>query len=85
MPNEEAIENYLKSFDLAHEVADYIAVNVSSPNTPNLRELQKAENFEELLSELQKRNRGTFRKTAARKNRAGFDSKAKSKRLWILP
>jgi dihydroorotate dehydrogenase len=41
---------------LAHEVADYIAVNVSSPNTPNLRELQKAENLEELLGELQKRN-----------------------------
>ena len=42
VPNEKAIENYLKSFDLAFEVADYIAVNVSSPNTPNLRELQKA-------------------------------------------
>ncbi len=57
VPNEEAIENYLASFDLAFEVADYIAVNVSSPNTPNLRELQKAENLEELLSELQKRNK----------------------------
>ena len=56
VPNEEAIENYLKSFDLAHEVADYIAVNVSSPNTPNLRELQKAENLEELLNALQNRN-----------------------------
>ena len=56
VPNEEAIENYLKSFDLAHEVADYIAVNVSSPNTPNLRELQKAGNLEELLGELQRRN-----------------------------
>jgi dihydroorotate dehydrogenase len=56
VPNDAAIENYLKSFDLAHEVADYIAVNVSSPNTPNLRELQKAENLEELLGELQKRN-----------------------------
>jgi dihydroorotate dehydrogenase len=57
VPNEEAIENYLRSFELAHTVADYIAVNVSSPNTPNLRELQKAENLEELLSELEKRNR----------------------------
>ncbi len=56
VPNDEAIENYLKSFDLAHEVADYIAVNVSSPNTPNLRELQKAENLEELLGALQRRN-----------------------------
>ena len=56
VPNEEAIENYLKSFDLAVKVADYVAVNVSSPNTPNLRELQKAENLEELLAALQKRN-----------------------------
>jgi dihydroorotate dehydrogenase len=57
VPNEEAIENYLNSFDLAHEVADYIAVNVSSPNTPNLRELQKAESLEELLRALQERNK----------------------------
>lgn len=57
VPNEEAVENYLKSFDLAAEVADYIAVNISSPNTPNLRELQKAENLEELLGALQNRNR----------------------------
>ncbi len=56
VPNDDAIENFLQSFDLAHGVADYIAVNVSSPNTPNLRELQKAENLEELLKQLQKRN-----------------------------
>jgi dihydroorotate dehydrogenase len=53
---EEATENYLKSFELAHSIADYIAVNISSPNTPNLRELQQAENLEELLSALQRRN-----------------------------
>lgn len=57
VPNEEAVENYLKSFELAHEVADYIAVNVSSPNTPNLRELQKAESLEDLLDALQQRNK----------------------------
>lgn len=56
VPNEEATEDYLKSFELAHEVADYVAVNVSSPNTPNLRELQKADALEELLGALQKRN-----------------------------
>jgi dihydroorotate dehydrogenase len=56
VPNEEATVNYLKSFDLAFEVADYIAVNISSPNTPGLRELQKADALEELLSSLQKRN-----------------------------
>jgi dihydroorotate dehydrogenase len=57
VPNEEAVENYLKSFDLASGVADYIAINISSPNTPGLRELQKSENLEELLGALQKRNR----------------------------
>ncbi len=57
VPNEEAIENYLKSFELASTAADYIAVNVSSPNTPNLRELQKAENLELLLGSIQDRNR----------------------------
>jgi dihydroorotate dehydrogenase len=54
--NDDAIENYLASFNLACEVADYVAVNVSSPNTPNLRELQKAENLEELLKTLQNNN-----------------------------
>jgi dihydroorotate dehydrogenase len=56
VPNDEAIENYLASFTLACEVADYVAVNVSSPNTPNLRELQKAESLEELLKTLQTHN-----------------------------
>lgn len=55
-PNEEAIENYLASFELVFEAADYIAVNVSSPNTPNLRELQKSEELESLLSALQSKN-----------------------------
>lgn len=62
VPNEEAIENYLQSFDLASEAADYIAVNVSSPNTPNLRELQNADNLENLLSALQTRNQELFAK-----------------------
>ncbi len=57
VPNEEATENYLECFELIHDVADYIAINISSPNTPNLRELQKAEGLEELLSSLQSRNR----------------------------
>jgi len=57
VPNEAAVENYLQSFNLAFAVADYIAINISSPNTPNLRELQKADALEKLLSELQKRNR----------------------------
>lgn len=57
VPNEEAVENYLKSFDFVYPVADYIAINISSPNTPNLRELQKSEKLDDLLHVLQNRNR----------------------------
>jgi dihydroorotate dehydrogenase len=54
---EDAVEDYLKSFELVYPVADYVAVNVSSPNTPRLRELQQAEQLDELLQALQSRNR----------------------------
>ena len=53
---ENAAEDYLASFETVHRLADYIVVNVSSPNTPNLRELQRAEALGELLCALQKRN-----------------------------
>ena len=56
VPVENAVEDYLKSFELVHPVADYVAVNVSSPNTPRLRELQQAEQLDELLRGLQSRN-----------------------------
>lgn len=56
VPVEEAIEDYLASFELVYQHADYIVVNVSSPNTPNLRELQKAEALAALLDALQQRN-----------------------------
>ena len=56
VPNENAVENYLKTFEVVHRVADYIVVNVSSPNTPNLRDLQSPENLELLIGTLQKRN-----------------------------
>jgi len=55
-PLEDATEDYLKSFELVYEVADYIAVNVSSPNTPQLRELQQSEQLASLLSALLQRN-----------------------------
>lgn len=62
VPNEQATENYVRCFDLVHPVADYIAVNISSPNTPNLRELQTGERFEELIAQLDRRNRELGRK-----------------------
>ena len=56
-PLENATEDYLASFELVYKVADYIAVNVSSPNTPQLRELQQSQQLTSLLSALQQRNR----------------------------
>ena len=56
-PLENAIEDYLASFELVHKIADYVAVNVSSPNTPQLRELQESQQLEALLSALQTRRR----------------------------
>ena len=56
-PLEDAVDDYLKSFELVYPVADYIAVNVSSPNTARLRELQQAEQLGSLLQALQKRNK----------------------------
>jgi dihydroorotate dehydrogenase len=53
---EEAIPDYLASFRAVREVADYVAVNVSSPNTPNLRELQKPQALRDLLEALQGEN-----------------------------
>jgi dihydroorotate dehydrogenase len=56
VPVEEAVENYLECFDAVYNAADYIALNISSPNTPGLRELQKGESFAELVGALQRRN-----------------------------
>ncbi len=54
--NEEAIHDYEICFDALYSVVDYFVVNVSSPNTPNLRELQDKEPLTQLLQTLQERN-----------------------------
>lgn len=56
VPLEKAVDDYLKSFSLVHPIADYVAVNVSSPNTPGLRSLQQADQLKQLLQALQERN-----------------------------
>ncbi len=48
-PNEEAVGDYLNSVGALREKADYFVVNVSSPNTPGLRELQDKEPLAHLL------------------------------------
>jgi len=55
-PNEKAIDDYVICFEKLFDVVDYFVVNVSSPNTPNLRALQDKEPLTELLQTLQNKN-----------------------------
>jgi dihydroorotate dehydrogenase len=55
--NEKAIDDYFAGFDHLFDHVDYFTVNVSSPNTPGLRELQSREPLTRLLDALQERNR----------------------------
>lgn len=55
-PNENAVEDYLYCFEALYKWVDYFVVNVSSPNTPNLRELQDKEPLTALLKALQNAN-----------------------------
>lgn len=56
-PNEEATNDYVLCFEALFPYVDYFVVNVSSPNTPNLRALQDKEPLTKLLSTLQALNR----------------------------
>jgi len=51
-----AVSDYLISFDYLFDLVDYFAINVSSPNTENLRDLQNKDNLVYLLSSIQKNN-----------------------------
>jgi dihydroorotate dehydrogenase len=57
VPIEDAIADYVSCLEVVHDVADYLVVNVSSPNTPNLRELQEPEQLRELVRKLQETNK----------------------------
>lgn len=61
-PNEDAVSDYEIAFKKLFPYVDYFVVNVSSPNTPNLRELQEKEPLKQLLSHLQGLNSGADRK-----------------------
>ena len=56
-PNEEATEDYTKCFDALHPWVDYFVVNVSSPNTPDLRALQEKAPLKALLNTLKEKNK----------------------------
>ena len=55
-PNDEAVNDYILCFNALFSVVDYFVVNVSSPNTPGLRELQDKEPLTKLLATLQDLN-----------------------------
>ncbi|MDP2686784.1 MAG: quinone-dependent dihydroorotate dehydrogenase [Aequorivita sp.] len=55
-PNEEAVNDYLICFEKLFDYVDYFVVNVSSPNTPNLRALQEKKPLTDLLQTLQDKN-----------------------------
>ena len=54
--NENAVDDYVLAFEGLHDYVDYFVVNVSSPNTPNLRALQEKEPLTAILTELKIRN-----------------------------
>ena len=53
-PNESAVEDYLYCFDKVCLLADYVTINISSPNTADLRQLQETERLSQLLLKLKK-------------------------------
>lgn len=54
--NENAWKDYEICFNELHDVVDYFVVNVSSPNTPGLRDLQQKDSLKKILTNLQKIN-----------------------------
>lgn len=56
-PNDNAVDDYLICFEALHPYVDYFTVNVSSPNTPGLRELQDKEPLTALLSSVVEANK----------------------------
>ena len=55
-PNNEAVNDYVLCFEALFDYVDYFVVNVSSPNTPNLRALQDKKPLTQLLQTLQNKN-----------------------------
>ena len=56
-PNEKASADYIACFDALFDHVDYFVINVSSPNTPNLRELQDKKPLTALIKSIQERNK----------------------------
>jgi len=66
-PVEEAAKDYISSFNLLADYADYITINISSPNTQGLRSLQSKQHLPELLQALQNENENRAKKMGSTK------------------
>ncbi len=65
-PLERAVEDYLACLDAVHELASYVAINISSPNTKDLRRLQQADELDALLRAIVARRDRLAGRTARR-------------------
>jgi dihydroorotate oxidase A (EC 1.3.3.1) len=61
--NNKALDDYLIGFNKTHHYADYITINISSPNTPNLRNLQNKDSLNDLLSGLKQAQQDAEKQT----------------------
>ncbi len=75
-PLEEAHKDYLKSFKILYDSGDYFVINVSSPNTPNLRELQEKTHLEKIIENLVKYNKNKSNKSIFVKIAPELDEKS---------
>jgi dihydroorotate dehydrogenase len=66
-PNERAADDYLACLERVYPLASYVAVNVSSPNTPGLRDLQVGESLQRLIATLMEAREDLSGRHGARK------------------
>jgi hypothetical protein len=72
-PNERAADDYLAGLEAVYDRATYVAVNISSPNTKNLRDLQSSEALDALLGTLMARRDGADLEEAEPEGRERID------------
>lgn len=82
-PLKEAADDYLSSFQALREYADFFVVNVSSPNTPNLRKLQDKSALDEILAALQEVNQPPKKKKKKKGNSPADDPATASRPILV--
>ncbi len=84
-PNEKALDDYLKSFDALYDTVDYFVVNVSSPNTPGLRDLQEKEPLMKILTSLKEKANELAKHSSLITHHSSLDTRPKPILLKIAP